>query len=98
MPWVAGSGAEGLSSIAVTLAKESGAERSYTVRLFFAEDDEERAPGERVFSVSVQGSEVLKDFDVVANSDGLRRALSGFQGGEELPIKTMENHIRSQRL
>jgi outer membrane protein assembly factor BamB/SAM-dependent methyltransferase len=91
MPWVAASGAEGPSSIAVTLAKESGAERAYTVRLFFAEDDEKRKPGERVFSVSVQGSEVLKDFDIVKEAGGSRRGIvrefKGIKAGDVLDIE-----------
>ena len=47
----------------------------YTVRLHFAEPDGEAAPGKRVFSVSLQGREVLKDFDVVREAGGPNRAI-----------------------
>ncbi len=57
--------------------------RRYTIRLHFAELDEEVGPGERVFDVSLQGKTVLKDFDVVAEAGGHRRALvKEFRGVE----------------
>ncbi|MBM3696212.1 MAG: hypothetical protein FJW79_09810 [Actinobacteria bacterium] len=44
------------------------APQPYTVRLYFAEPDD-RPPGERVFSVALQGQEVLSGFDIVAAAE-----------------------------
>jgi hypothetical protein len=52
----------------------------YTVRLYFAEPGDAR-PGERVFSVSLQGEEVLTDLDVVkAAGGGMRGIVKEFKG------------------
>ncbi|MBE3069874.1 MAG: PQQ-binding-like beta-propeller repeat protein, partial [Planctomycetes bacterium] len=72
--WVAASGLLGVESIALTLVDSKDAPRRYTVRLVFAEPSEAEA-GDRVFSVSLQGEEVLTDFDVVAEAGGARRAV-----------------------
>ena len=50
------------------------AARSFRVRLHFAEPDDVAA-GQRVFDVKLQGRVVLKDFDVVREAGGVRRAL-----------------------
>jgi hypothetical protein len=66
----------------VQLARRPGTpvERSYTVRLVFAEPEELR-PGQRVFSVRIQGKEVLKDFDIVQEAGACRRgAVREFRG------------------
>jgi len=60
--WVAASGVEGLESVTIPLGNTKS--RSYTVRLYFTEP-EDLKPGERVFSVRLQGEEVLKDLDIV---------------------------------
>ena len=49
-------------------------ERAFTVRLCFAEPDD-LGPGQRVFSVKLQGAEVLKDLDVVKEAGGPRRGI-----------------------
>jgi hypothetical protein len=49
-------------------------ERSFTVSLYFAEPDG-LAPGQRVFSVRLQGQQVLNDFDVAREADGPDRGL-----------------------
>ncbi len=46
----------------------------YTVRLYFAEPGDAK-PGARVFSVSLQGEEVLKNLDVVKAADGMMRGI-----------------------
>ena len=71
--WVAASGATGLKRLVLELGK-GGAERPSTVRLCFAEPAD-RAAGQRVFSVRIQGKEVLKDFDIVREAGGPRRAV-----------------------
>jgi outer membrane protein assembly factor BamB len=48
--------------------------QAYTVRLYFAEPDD-RAPGERVFSVALQGKEVLTGFDIAAAAGAARTVI-----------------------
>ncbi len=67
LKWVAASGAKGLTSLTLTLDKKAEKDRLYTVTLYFVEPDEV-SPGERVFSVALQGRQVLKDFDIVAEA------------------------------
>ncbi len=62
----------GIESIEQQLA--SSVNRTYTVRLTFAEL-EGKAAGERVFDVSIQGQTVLKDFDIAAVSGGSFRGI-----------------------
>jgi len=50
------------------------AERTFTVRLYFAEPDE-IAAGQRVFDVRLQGRTVVEKLDVVAAAGGWRRGL-----------------------
>ena len=49
-------------------------QRSFTVRLYFAEIEDLR-PGRRVFDVAVQGQTVLRGLDVASEADGRNRAL-----------------------
>ncbi len=84
LPWVAASGARGLRSLSLTLDKDGKKERLYDVRLHFAEPDDVPA-GRRVFDVSIQGREALRDFDVVREAGGPRRAVvKEFPG---IPVK-----------
>jgi outer membrane protein assembly factor BamB len=48
--------------------------RTFTVRLFFAEPDG-LAPGQRVFSIKLQGQEVLPRFDIAQQSGGPDRGV-----------------------
>lgn len=87
--WVAASGLEGLESVAVTLDPSARGERAYTVRLFFAEPAD-RAPGERVFDVALQGRPVLQEFDIARDGGGPRRGVvrefRGVKAGKELEV------------
>jgi hypothetical protein len=74
LPWVAASGAKGLTSLTVTLVREPDPERVYTVRLHFAEPDAVQT-GQRVFEVALQGQTVLRAFDVAREAGGPNRAL-----------------------
>jgi hypothetical protein len=57
------------------------ADRPYTVRLFFTEPDHTMQPGGRPFDVALQGTTVLKDFDIAAAGDGPQRSVvREFQG------------------
>ena len=58
----------------IRLDKDGAPARRYTVRLYFNAGKGDRA-GRRVFSVALQGREVLKDFDIVAEAGGPDRAL-----------------------
>ncbi len=69
-PWVAASAVEGLSQLTLNDLKPG----RYTVRLFFAELDE-RQLGDRVQTVSVQGREVARDFDIVARAEGVMKGI-----------------------
>jgi outer membrane protein assembly factor BamB len=80
VPWVGASGAKGLTALTVTLGGDADRERTYTVRLHFAEPDQATA-GQRVFHVGLQGKEVLKDFDIVKEAGGpLRGVVKEFRG------------------
>jgi len=54
--------------------EEDAAARPYTVRLCFAEPDDVQ-PGERVFDVAIQGTMVLKGFDIAREAGGPRRTV-----------------------
>jgi len=73
-PWLYTFGCRGLQRCEIpVLAPNTGAGR-YTVRLGFAEI-EDRKPGERVFDIALQGRPVLKNFDIVQQAGGCRKAL-----------------------
>jgi Malectin domain/PQQ-like domain len=69
-PWVAGSGVQGLTSLRLAGLKPG----RYTLRLYFTES-ETRGAGERVFSVALQGTPLLRDLDIFAEAGGPRNAL-----------------------
>jgi hypothetical protein len=48
---------------------------SCQVRLYFSEPNREVQPGERIFSVALQGQTVLPDFDIVKAAGGSNRAV-----------------------
>jgi len=70
LKWVAGSGATGIESVKVLLKNKA----NYTVRLHFMEP-EKNQPGQRIFSVTIQGKTVLKDFDVYKEAGGQLRSV-----------------------
>lgn len=67
LPWVCGTGLDGITSVTLNLMRPAGASApsTYTVRLYFAEPDLDTKPGSRVFSVSIQDKQVLSNLDVV---------------------------------
>lgn len=75
LKWVAASGLEGVESLSVKLAGKAAAARAYAVRLHFAEPAAGPKAGERVFTVSLQGKDVLRDFDIVKAAGGSRCAI-----------------------
>ncbi len=74
IPWLFACEAQGLTRCVVPLRKQADGTAMYHVRLAFVEP-ENKQPGERVFSVYLQGKEVLKDFDIVKEAGGSNRAL-----------------------
>jgi outer membrane protein assembly factor BamB len=73
-PWLYTSGCQAETDLGFRLLEKDAAPARYTVRLHFAEPDE-IAVGQRVFQVSLQGEPVLRDFDIVQQASGPRRAL-----------------------
>jgi outer membrane protein assembly factor BamB len=88
--WVTSSGAVGIESLKIRLAKTSQAGVPYTVRLTFLEPDE-AGPGERLFDVAVGGHTVISRLDIAAEAGGINRGLvkeiKGVKAGEELVIE-----------
>lgn len=72
--WIYTSGSRGLEKLGFRLIDEGQPPAKYTVRLGFAEPEPLQA-GQRVFHVWLQGKQVLKDFDVVREAGGPRRAI-----------------------
>jgi len=66
-PWILSSGYAGLAECTLPLLGENDKPALYTVRLAFAEPDE-LEPGQRAFSVTLQGKQVLTDFDIAAEA------------------------------
>ena len=66
------------------------AQRVFTVGLYFAEP-EPLTPGQRVFSVKIQGREVLKNFDIVREAGGadygIVRRFTGIRAGNDLQLE-----------
>jgi len=89
-PWVFASGCRGLRRLALPVQQKGSAAARFTVRLLFCEPDE-LAAGRRVFDVRVQGTDVLKGFDVVAEAGRpLRAAVKQIEGVEAGQTVTVE--------
>jgi outer membrane protein assembly factor BamB len=78
MSWVGASGVLKAGKIQIPLG--AGPERGYTVKLYFCEPADVikpgwPKPGERVFSVQMQGKEVIKDLDIIAETQQPNRVL-----------------------
>ena len=86
--WVAASGVIGLRDVVLRLHGDR--ERAFRVRLFFAEP-KDIASAQRVFSVQLQGQEVLSSFDVIQAAGGPRRTVvrefRSVQVTDELSVK-----------
>jgi outer membrane protein assembly factor BamB len=72
LDWVAASGAEGIRKLKLKLKSSKTSASRFTVRLYFAEPGDVK-PGQRVFSVAIQGTTVLSAFDVVRAAGGTNR-------------------------
>jgi outer membrane protein assembly factor BamB len=67
LSWLASSGCRGISQL--ELLTKGGSTARYTVRLTFADPDNDQA-GRRVFDVRIQDKTVLESFDIVKESGG----------------------------
>lgn len=88
-PWVNASGVAYVTNITVGLARDASPERAYTVRLYFSEP-EDKTVGARVFDVALQGTPVLRDFDIRREAGaafrGIVREFRGIRVGDTLRI------------
>ena len=104
MPWVTASGVTGAERISVELVPVAYAVADandivpYTVRLHFAEPEHVK-PGERVFSVRIQGKEVLSNFDVIKTAGGrmcgVVKEFTGIKVGRTLDLEITAKSGRS---
>jgi len=79
-PWLFASCARGLKRCVVPLLSESDEPAEYTVKLYFADFDNEQA-GKRIFDIKLQGKVVLDNFDITRQAGGDGKALvRQFQG------------------
>ncbi len=83
-PWIAASGVEGASKIVVGDLKPG----RFTIKLTFAEPNEQAAKGDRVFSVTLQGNTMLPQFDIVQAAG---RPMSGVV--REFHIETNDGRV-----
>lgn len=74
MNWVTASGVKGLDTCTLTLGPAKSRTRKYTVRLYFTEPDN-LPPGQRRFDVTMQGSRVLRNFDIAKEARGPNKSL-----------------------
>jgi Malectin domain len=74
LAWVASSGVKGVESVSIKLLPDHSDERTYTVRLHFAEPEDLKT-GERVFDVMVQGRRALDDFDIAKEAGGAHKSV-----------------------
>ncbi|KPK46896.1 MAG: hypothetical protein AMK72_09120, partial [Planctomycetes bacterium SM23_25] len=80
--WIASSGVSDVSAIAIPMVvtgdkrarRDDKQVRRYDVRLCFAEPGDAK-PGERVFTVAVEGEPALKDLDIAKAAGGTRKPL-----------------------
>lgn len=70
--WIYSSCAEGLTKLTI---KVNANKATYTVALYFAEP-EELQEGKRVFDVSLQGTEVISQLDVVREAGSARKGIT----------------------
>ena len=73
--WVAASGAEGITMLKVPLVPGGKEQKTYTVRLIFAERSPEMKTGGRVFDVLLQGKVVRTKFDIAKAAGGPGRSV-----------------------
>ncbi len=73
-PWIFTSGVEGLLSAELPLQAKDQKAQTYTVRLYFAAPEGDKA-GTRSFSIKLQGQIVREKLDIAAKAKGSKHAL-----------------------
>ena len=63
-----------MKNITIRLAKNPEKERPYTIRLYFA-DPEDLLSNNRVFNISIQGKQVLKNLDIIKETGASYKTL-----------------------
>jgi acetate kinase len=89
-PWISASALGGVKSIEITLSEEEFVpESSYTVRLYFAEL-EDNNQGEREFDIAIQGEKVAHGFDILKEAGQpdkeVIKSFEGIKAGKTLKI------------
>jgi hypothetical protein len=89
-PWISASALCGVRSLELTLANDSEArETDYTIKLLFSEL-EDKKPGERILNISIQGEEVLSNFDIVRETGRtdkeIIKSFPGIRAGKTLRL------------
>ncbi len=89
-PWLYICGYNGVTPLNFRMQEKGASQKKYTIRLHFAEPEENVKAGERIFSLSILNNELLKDFDIVKEAGVPRKALvkefKGVQAGDNLSI------------
>lgn len=88
-PIVASTGSEGLSELAIRLVPPGQPAQRYRVRLHLLEPSDRAKAGERVFSIALQGKDVVTDLDLVREAGpctALVRDVAGVEVPGELSI------------
>lgn len=92
--WIFSSCGRGLKRCVVPLMGDDNKPAQYTVRLYFAELENEKV-GSRVFDVKLQGKTVLADFNLLKEAGGSHKAVirefSGVQVTRNLEIELETN-------
>jgi outer membrane protein assembly factor BamB len=82
--------------------RELPPERRFTVTLHFAEVDEKAGPGDRVFTVALQGTPVLSNLDIAGRTGGANRpfvhAVPGVRAGDAITVELTPEHGGTSRL
>jgi len=78
-PWLFASCARGLKRCVLPLLSESDEPAEYTVKLYFADFDNEQA-GKRIFDIKLQGKLVLDSFDITRQAGHGTALVRQFQG------------------
>ena len=90
-PWICASALRGIRRMEITLSRENLVpDAAYNVRLYFSELENSQ-PGERVFNIKIQDSEVLDNFDIIREAGQpdkeVIKSFSGIRAGEKIIIE-----------
>ncbi|MCA9073034.1 MAG: hypothetical protein KDA84_29130, partial [Planctomycetaceae bacterium] len=99
LPWVAASGGVGVRKLTLRVPDSLVKQTSWTVRLYFSEPDSLK-PGQRVFSIKLQGKSVADNCDVVqevgASHVSLMKSFENISAGNDLTVELTPTNETSQ--